>query len=168
MYICPVFSSTKMSNRIKLSDKQHHLIEKLGVMHERSGLQPAPSRVLSLLLVSPQNELSFDQIRETLNLSKSAASNSLNILLTTEKIDYITKPGDRKRYFRNKVAFWKDDIEKHFMALQKTADVLEEILEQRPGNTVDFNKNLADVIDFIRFVTRELPELYRKWEQSKS
>tara|TARA_R110000850_G_scaffold7837_4_gene28633 strand:- start:641 stop:1114 length:474 start_codon:yes stop_codon:yes gene_type:complete len=157
-----------MSDAINLTEEQKQLIEKVGVMHEKGGLQPAPSRVVALLLVSPDTELSFDQIRETLNLSKSASSNAINMLLSAEKIDYITKPGDRKRYFRSKIAFWKDDIKKEFKLFSRVAEIMQEVLDQRPDNTPDFNNKLSEVIDFIEFLNNELPGLYTRWEQSRS
>ena len=94
-----------MSEAVQLSEEQRRLIEKMGVGGEKNGMPPAPARIMALLMVSPETELTFDQVRETLNLSKSATSNAINMLLTTQKIDYITKPGDRKRYFKNKIGY---------------------------------------------------------------
>lgn len=156
-----------MTDQINLSQDQKQLVEKVGVMHERQGLQPAAARIMALLLVSPETELSFDQIRETLGLSKSAASNAINMLLNIGKLDYITKPGDRKRYFRNKIARWKDDAKGTFQKMNAAADMLEEVLKQRPGHTTEFNQNLKDVIDFIHFLNERLPGIYREWEQKK-
>lgn len=158
----------KMSNNIQLTEAQKRLIEKVGVMQEKGGIQPAPSRVVALLLVSPVPELSFDQIRETLNLSKSATSNAINMLMTHERIDYITKPGDRKRYFRSKITIWKENIKSDITKFGIVADVLQEVLDQRPANTEKMNKSISEVIDFIHFLNRELPILYNKWEQSKA
>lgn len=157
-----------MSEAVKLTESQKMLIEKVGVMHERNGLQPAPSRVLALLVVSPVVELSFDEIRETLNLSKSASSNAINMLLNSDKIDYITKPGDRRRYFRSKIAFWKEQIKHEFVLFSKVAEIMQEVLDQRPDTTPDFNNRLAEVIDFIHFLNNELPDLYCRWEESRS
>lgn len=157
-----------MSEAIYLTEEQKGLIEKVGVMHEKSGMQPAPSRVVALLLVSPDTELTFDQIRETLNLSKSASSNAINMLLSSEKIDYITKPGDRRRYFRSKIAFWQDDIKKEFKGLSGIAAIMQEVLDQRPKSTEQFNNSLEEVIHFMHFLTDELPALYAKWEQTRS
>ena len=157
-----------MENVIQLTDPQKELIERLGVLTERDGLQPAPSRIGALLLVSPVTELTFDQIRETLQLSKSATSNAINLLLTQGKLEYITKPGDRKRYFRSKISSWKEEMKSKFMSMDKVASIFAEILKHRPGNTTDFNKNLEDIIDFIRYMHAQLPELYKNWEQSRS
>jgi len=157
-----------MENVIQLTEAQKQLIERLGVMTEHDGLQPAPSRVGALLLISPITELTFDQIRETLQLSKSATSNAINLLLTHGKIEYITKPGDRKRYFRSKISSWKKEMKSKFSAMDRVADIFEEILKHRPGNTTEFNKNMEDIIDFIRYMHAQLPELYKNWERTRS
>lgn len=156
-----------MSNEIKLSQEQKELIEKLGVRSERHGLPPAHSRITALLIVSPEPELTFDQIRETLNLSKSATSNALNMLLTAEKIDYITRPGDRKRYFKSKIGSWKNEMRNTFKHFVLMADLFEEALSHRPEETVEFNEKLKEIIDFMRYMEKELPVLFKKWEDSK-
>ena len=84
----------------KRLQKQDELIEKIGVHFEKEGLQPVAARILSLLTVSDKEEQTFDEIRDTLKISKSAASNGINLLLKINSIEYITKLGDRKRYFK--------------------------------------------------------------------
>ena len=92
---------------MELSLKQKSLIEKMGVFHEKNGMPPTEARIIALLLVSDRIELSFDEIRDYLQISKSAASNALNNLMNSHKIEYITKYGDRKRYFRSNLPNWK-------------------------------------------------------------
>lgn len=158
----------RMENAIQLTDQQKELIERLGVLNEKEGLQPAISRVAALLLISPNTELTFDQIKDTLHLSKSATSNAINMLLSTGRIDYITKSGDRKRYFRSKITTWKEEMKSKFSTMSDIADIFEEILKQRPGNTVEFNKTLSDIVHFVRYMNEQLPNLYKSWEQSRS
>lgn len=150
---------------IALSEVQKQLIERLGVASEKEGMPPAPARILALLMVSPVTELTFDQIREHLNLSKSATSTALNMLLNTGRIDYITQSGDRKRYFKNKIGNWRDTIKGSVKKITNSADVLEEILNTRPDSTPEFNKDLKDLISFLRFMNNNLPALYRQWEE---
>src|SRR6516162_3776595 len=96
---------------MKLNQNQKNLIEKMGVFLEHSGIPPTEGRILSLLLVADEIEMTFDDIREHLQISKSAASNALNVLLKINKIEYITKTGDRKRYFRSRIFAWEKDAE---------------------------------------------------------
>lgn len=156
-----------MNHALSLTEKQKELIERLGVFNEENGFPPAVSRVLSLLLVSPETALTFDQIRETLNLSKSACSNALNLLLTIGKVEYITKTGDRKRYFRNKITSWQKDIKDGYKKINGASDILEEVLKNRPGNTTEFNQALKNLISFMKFLKERLPVLYAEWEEKQ-
>lgn len=150
---------------IELTNEQKELIERLGVNSEKEGMPPAPSRVLALLMVSPEIELTFDQIREVLHLSKSATSNAINMLLSMNRIDYITHSGDRKRYFKNRIGNWRANVKGSLEKITNSADLLEEILEHRPETTPVFNQDLKDIISFMRYLNRQLPTLYKNWEE---
>ena len=50
---------------------------------------------------------------------------------------------------------------KHF------ANLLLQVLKQRPGDTVEYNTKLKHVIDFINFLQVEMPAIYEKWESGK-
>lgn len=152
---------------IKLTESQKQLIEKLGVIFEGSGSQPAPSRVLALLLVSDNTELTFDEIWQTLKISKSAASNAINLLLTTSKIEYITRTGDRKRYFRSRVTSWREEMRNSLNGLLQFSKLYQEVLDQRTKSTKDFNASLKDVIEFTEFLHEEVDSIFLKWEKRK-
>lgn len=150
--------------RVKLTQKQKELIEKLGVVTERSGASPAEARIMALLLVCDITELTFDEIYQTLGISKSAASNAINRLLDTEKIEYITKPGDRKRYFRSHILKWEEGFNDNFKKALQVGELFKEVLEQRPKNTKEFNASLKNFIGFMHFLQTEIPMLYKKWK----
>lgn len=147
-----------------LSEQQKQLVEKIGLAHEAEGLSPAVSRVLGLLLVSDQVELTFDEIRETLNLSKSATSNALNIAMKLDRAEYITKPGDRKRYFRSKIQLWRENFMKDYKKKQCWAELFREIYQCRSKDTKDFNKSIKELYQFIEYMGKEVPKLYKQWE----
>lgn len=146
-----------------ITEEQLQLVEKLGVMLEGPGVQPAAARVLALLLVSDKLELTFDDIREALNLSKSATSNALNLMAYADKLEYFTKPGDRKRYFRSRINCWKDGVAEKFNEFGELKLILNEVLDQRSKDTPEFNANLSALIDLFEFLGKELPSLFEKW-----
>ena len=156
-----------MSNIIKITQKQLQLIERLGVTFEKLGLPPAAARIESLLLVADKTEMTFDEIRETLNISKSAASNAINMMLSMDRIEYITKPGDRKRYFRTHISNWKDGIKAKFNETGMLHEMMKEVLEQRTPATKDFNKSLSEFISLFEFLRKEIPLLFKKWEAGR-
>lgn len=152
---------------IKLTEKQQELIEKLGVFLERGGISPAQARIMGLLLVANRVELTFDEIRDALQLSKSATSNAINALLQSEKITYITKTGDRKRYFKTLIATQKSDFEKRFKQFLSMKEIYTQILEARTPETEKFNSELAQVVDFMGFMEEQLPIIFAKWKAKK-
>lgn len=148
-----------------LSDKQLELIEEIGIYHENNGFQPAVARVMGLLLVSDKPELTFEEISETLNISKSATSNALNMLLNTGHIEYITFSGDRKRYFRIKSSNWRDLFYKRMEDLGALNNILKRVLEVRKRENPIYDEKLQNFISFLDYLKTQLPNLIEKWEK---
>lgn len=148
---------------IELTDKQKELIESFGVIQEQMGLAPAPSRVNSLLTISDEIELTFDDIRETLNLSKSATSNALNVLISLDRIGYKTKSGDRKRYFYSKLDQWKSKFKNDILALNGYNEMMKEIAINRNPQTIEYNKKLDELTKFMEYFIKETVIIIDKW-----
>lgn len=153
-----------MDRTIKINKQQLELIEKFGVFMERNGNSPAESRIIALLLVSDIPELTFEEIYQTLQISKSAASNSINRLLNLDQIDYITKPGDRKRYFRSTMPLWEERFQRSFDRIFKMSELMQEVIDQKPKSDKEMKKNMQDFVHFMTFLQTELPLLYKKWK----
>lgn len=149
-----------------LSQKQQELIEKIGIYFEQS-MQPTAARILALLIVSSQESFSFDEIREILKLSKSATSNGLNFLLSVNKIEYYTKPGDRKRYFKwnpaKTIHHFKEGIQK----LLGLSILFEDALKEKDSQESYNSKMLEELTDLMNFLNKEMPSVYQKWEDNR-
>ncbi|WP_339887123.1 MarR family transcriptional regulator [uncultured Flavobacterium sp.] len=150
---------------IQLTEKQKELIESFGVLQEQMGLTPAAARVNSLLTIADENEITFDEIRETLNLSKSATSNALNVLLTMENIGYKTKSGDRKRYFFSKLDQWKGKFKKDIIGLNGYNELLKEILKNRTPKTKEYNDKLNELTEFMEYFITESVKIIDNWSK---
>ncbi len=151
-----------------LSEKQRELIEEFGIYQENNGFQPAVARVMGLLLVSNRAELTFDEISETLNISKSATSNALNMMLNTGHIEYTTFSGDRKRYFRIKSSNWQELFSRKMEDLSVLNALLKRVLEVRKRENPIYDAKLKDFISFLDYVKTQLPRLMADWEKTRS
>lgn len=149
----------------KLTEKQKELIESFGVIQEGMGLSPASARVDALLAVADSVELTFDQIRDALQLSKSATSNAINNLLMLKRIGYKTKPGDRKRYFHTRLGQWKNTFKETIDGLTTYNEVIKEILENRTNDTTEFNAKLKDFTKFLEYYQKESIKLIENWKK---
>ncbi len=80
--------------------KQKELIEYIGRNSEKEGIQPVAARILGLLMVMDKEEYTFDEIVSEMKISKGAVSTALKNLELRGSVEYVTYPGNRKRYYR--------------------------------------------------------------------
>ncbi|SDB36609.1 hypothetical protein SAMN03097699_0928 [Flavobacteriaceae bacterium MAR_2010_188] len=149
----------------KLTDKQKELIESFGVAQESMGLSPASARINALLTIADTVELTFDEIREALELSKSATSNALNNLLMLKRIGYKTKPGDRKRYFYSKMGQWQNAFMDSMSGLTGYNELLKNILSNRTKDSKEFNAQLKELTEFIDYYQKESIKIIKNWKK---
>jgi DNA-binding transcriptional regulator GbsR (MarR family) len=150
---------------MNLSEKQRELIERIGVFHEHKGMQPLVGRIIGLMLVHEDAEVTFEEIVEDLGVSKSAVSNALNFLQAKERIVYHTKPGDRKRYFKLKIQNWSDELEREILDITKFKEFIDEVIVERGQKHAEFNSCLRDFSNFLVFFKKELPLLFEKFKK---
>ena len=114
---------------MKSASEQHkELIEEIGMgVEERAGLSPLASRIYALLTMSSENGLTFDDIKETIEASKSSISVNINVLLQLKYVEYYTKPGDRKRYFKVSKYFQLKFLELYLESLDKQITLVDKI-----------------------------------------
>ncbi|MBE0651499.1 MAG: MarR family transcriptional regulator [Bacteroidales bacterium] len=108
--------------------RQKELIETIGRNLEKQGIQPVAGRILGMLMVMDKEEYTFDEIVEEMKISKSSASNALRNLELREAIEYVTYPGDRKRYFRISFSDVNKLIEGVKKKFQTDADIFDEVI----------------------------------------
>lgn len=122
----------KMKEEEKLELQKKELIEKLGVLMEKNHqIAPLGARIISTLILTGQKGVTFDQFVNELCASKSTISTHLDHLQTSKKIQYFTKPGDRKRYFVINPNFIIEVINETVAAWETEADIQKEVLDYK-------------------------------------
>lgn len=152
------------SERIR---KQKELIEYIGRQNEKDGYQPVTGRILGLLMVMDKEEYTFDEIVEEMKISKSSASNALKNLEILGAIEYVTYPGDRKRYFR----FVSSDIESMVKGvenkMQKQMETIKQILELKKDPNSRNAIFLKDIQKGMEFFIEQLDKLRTELNNKK-
>jgi DNA-binding transcriptional regulator GbsR (MarR family) len=147
-----------------LTPSQRAFVERFGVFFEQLGHQPAGSRIMGLLLLADPPQMTFDEIKLELGLSKSAVSNSLNMLIALDILEYVTNSGERKRYFKIRTDAWTRTMTGHLKTIETIQSLLREARSLRPESDPDLNKHIDEVIDFHTFFHAELLKMWEKWE----
>ena len=112
---------------------------------ERFGLSPVATRINALLTIADETALSFDEIRSTLQIGKSAIRKGLNTLVALGFVNFKTILGDRKRYFYSEIGSWKAKMSKDFEVLLEFAELL---------NQINIYYKKKDVFEYSRFFTK--------------
>ncbi len=134
---------------MSLPQKTKKLIEEIGVgLETRLKISPLAARIYALLTLSSYEGLSFEEIREKIGSSKSSTSVNLNVLTQLKQIEYFTKSGDRKRYFRIAKYFQLITLESTYESLENEFKLVEKInLYNKEFHPEKFNreKSLGDI-----------------------
>lgn len=141
-------------------------IEELGIFFEQLGMTRMAGRVFGYLIVSDQSEVSFEDIRRTLEASKGSISGTTKQLIAIGFIEPLTKPGDRKTYFRisnmNVGTILKSKIDmftKFSLILKKGNE-----LKTKEDNVSDW---LNEISSFYDWLGVEIDEMLDRWEVEK-
>lgn len=146
-----------------LTDEQRDLVERFGVLHDSLGFSPAPGRVLGLLLVSPEPGLTFEEIRSSLSLSKSSTSAAVNFLLNIGSVEYFTRSGERKRYFRKSYSNWEAALIQRMDAFLSQRELLREAHELNSHLPARSGSEIPRMIEFLEFLEDTVHEAYDRW-----
>ena len=124
--------------------------------------------MLGLLIVASEPELTFDEVREALDLSKSATSNALHKLQIIGTVVYRTHPGDRKRYFRKSYENWERAFVERGVKYLEIRHLLVEALEHRTGEVDETRESLETMIDFLAMLEESMLDAYARWKKKRN
>ncbi|EID74739.1 GbsR/MarR family transcriptional regulator [Imtechella halotolerans] len=140
--------------------EREKLIEEIGVHFESVyNLPPLAARIYAILIMGNEEGYSFEALVEEVAASKSTVSTSLNLLLQLQKIEYFTKTGDRKRYFRKKINYLKTRLVNYITILEDEIAIFHKTSEyMKSSRPVDHekNKSIVDIYHCYLHRTKEL------------
>ncbi|MBQ3658193.1 MAG: ArsR family transcriptional regulator [Bacteroidales bacterium] len=131
--------------------KQRELVEAMGRLTNRGGGTSLSGRILGLLSFLDKEEYTFEEIVDELKISKSSVSTTINHLLETDKIEYVTYPGDRKRYFRIKINTRKQFLQTMRRHIEKMEKINRMALELKQDKNSRTAKNISAMLEGIQF-----------------
>jgi DNA-binding transcriptional regulator GbsR (MarR family) len=139
--------------------QKKELVEKLGVNFEKlNKLAPIAARIFATLILSEKKGITFEELVEELNASKSTVSTNLEHLQSLNKVSYITRPGDRKRYFiinpnlmlniiDEMIEKWNNEKSMHQAIIDFKEKRSQNTEKEEPKCDIEFNKNFLVFLD---------------------
>lgn len=147
--------------------RQKELVEMAGRFYDKKGFQPIAGRIMGLLTVMDKEQYTFDEIVEELSVSKSSVSNALKILEMADSIEYITVPGDRKRYFQLKKRDRFALIDEHYRVLNTSRDYLNRVLDLKINKQSQNSVFISHLIEMLDFFLGRFDELKKEFMNKK-
>ncbi|MBQ1885046.1 MAG: MarR family transcriptional regulator, partial [Bacteroidales bacterium] len=105
----------------------------------------------------------FEEIVDRLKISKSSVSTTLNHLMESDKIEYITYPGDRKRYFRIKVNTPKTFIQSLRKYIERFEKVNRAALDLKKDRNSRSGKNIQAMLKSLNFWKAQMDEYEKEF-----
>ena len=124
------------------SEHKKKLIEELGLYFEkRHNLPPLAARIYAIMVLSSIEGFSFEQLMEITQASKSSVSTNLNLLLQLKYLEYYTRPGERKRYFRSSGSFLQNMLRERYETVNSDLELTQKIIDfNQENNPENYSK----------------------------
>ncbi len=153
--------------KIELTQNQKKLIQKVVKLEETAGSKTSASAIAGLIIVTGNVGLCFEDIQDTLGLSKGAVSLGVNLLIGIGKLESFKKFGERKRYFRLPRNI---SIREHIGAAVALCHSYKELVNELFNcDEIEFDAETKRVmeedLEFMKFVIGEIENSIKKWKE---
>ncbi len=148
------------------TNERVNFIEETGLLFENLGTTRMAGRILGYLMVSDKEMVSFDELCQVLQASKSSISTNIKALVTLHFVKPHTLSGDRKTYYMLSPELnWVEYLMKRIELLKIMKKLFNKGLELRVNKQDKPAQWLRMSIDFYDWVVREYPEFLKQWEE---
>ncbi len=145
-----------------------NFIEETGVFFENLGMTRMAGRILGHLMITDKEMVSFDELTQVLQASKSSISTNLKALAQTSFIKPVTRPGDRKTYYMLTPDMdWGLYFEKRIQVMETMNQLFKKGLDLRVNKKDRPAQWLIEAIDFYDWLIKEIPALIERWKEEK-
>ena len=142
-------------------------VEEFGVLFEQFGLARMVGRVLGVLLISDPPERSAEELAEVLRASRGSISSATRALVQMGLVVRLTKPGERRDYFRVRPGAWRELMRREMEALTTFRRMAERGLGLLSSGSPEARRGLEEMHDFYAYWEREMPSVLERWEKEE-
>lgn len=150
-------------------NQEQIFIEKLGLHFENHINFPRiAGKIFAYLLISDPPEQTAKQITQKLQISKSSFSSMSRLLIQTDLVEEVTKPGQRSRYYQVKEGVGEQAFIKRRESLVLVRALLKDGRSLLEGKKAELTHRIDDLDDAYGFYENELTTMISKWEKQKA
>jgi len=162
---------TYLSLSMELAEAKQKFIEAWGKLGSEWGINRTMAQVHALLLITPE-DLTTEEIMETLQISRGNANMTLRDLIGWGLVEKRHKPGERKEYFYADKDTWniarqvaKERRKRELDPIIKILDELSKVNgEKNDPEFKTFNKSITDINKLAKNVDKTLETMLKAEE----
>ena len=142
-------------------------LERFSSVLVAAGIPAMPARVFAALLVADSGRLTAAELAGILRVSPAAVSGGVRYLIQVGLVHKERVPGSRRDYYRMPDDVWSDMFRLRDQVMQRWAALVREGIELL-GPDTPAGARLAGHATFFEFVSRELPEVLKRWDEYRA
>jgi DNA-binding transcriptional regulator GbsR (MarR family) len=155
-----------MAQELELSDSLRQFIESMGVFFERYGVSRIGGRILGLLMVA-ERELTLDDIAGALGVSRASVSTNARFLTLYGMAQLVTRPGDRRDYYRLPPDTWAHAMEAEVEATLEMRRIAERGLAAAQVADTAATAHLEELIAYCDLILEDRRVTLEHWRERK-
>lgn len=151
-----------------MDEERADYVEDFGLLFDQFGMPRMVGRVLGVLLISTEPDLSAEELAEALKASRGSISSATRSLVQMGLVQRRTRTGERRDYFRVKPGAWDELMRRELESLRTFRQMADRGLGlMSPDEDADSRNRLIEMHEFYAYWEKELPGVLERWEESK-
>ncbi len=145
-----------------LSPEMRQFVESIGLFFEHFEVSRIGGRIIGLLLVA-DDPLTLDDVASTLEVSRASVSTNVRMAVTYGLAELVTKPGDRRDYYRFPADAWDRDLLINIEAIRLLRRIATRGLAAAGPDDTTARGRLDELQDFCDFCLDEMQAMLDRW-----
>lgn len=150
-----------------MDQEKQQYAEDFGLVFAQYGQAPMFGRVFGALMVADPPEQTAEELASFLQASRGSISQATQKLIDLGFVERISKPGDRRYYYRTRPNAWEEMIHRELEATTRLRKLADRGLEVQNSPNPEARRDLEEMREYYAFRERELPTMLEHWKSER-
>jgi DNA-binding transcriptional regulator GbsR (MarR family) len=142
-------------------------VERFASVLVEAGIPRMPARVFAALLAEDSGRLTAAELSDRLHASPAAVSGGVRYLMAVDMVRREGQPGSRRHHYLVPDNVWDGVLKGRDKVMERWTEALRDGMDLLGADT-PAGARMADSVDFLEFVSRELPRVIARWAEHKA
>ncbi len=147
-----------------MTDALAQFTEQMGMLGESHGMPRIAGRIIGFSLMNP-GSFSLDDLAERLQVSKASISTNARRMEEIGILERITRPGDRRDYYRLGQNPWEKVFALERRRMQELLDLLNHGKQTLDDNMTAQHERLDEWRHFLEFMQEDIEQRIERWRE---